>query len=55
MHEAPPLARKGAEDITSENDSTKLRVISRLARSTMLSKIRSAHALGGQLWIKDQH
>jgi len=44
---------KGSEGKYSENDSTKLRVISRLARSTMLSKILTASALGGQFWIKD--
>jgi hypothetical protein len=32
----------------------KFAVISRLARSTMLSKILTAFALGEQFWIKDQ-
>jgi len=51
---APPTTRKGLEVIYSENDSIKYRVISRLACSTMLSKILTASALGGQFWIKEQ-
>jgi hypothetical protein len=50
----PRSLEKDRRVINSENDSTKVRVISRLARSTMLSKILTAFALGEQFWIKDQ-
>ena len=50
---ASPLARKERRVKLVRMTQPNIRVISRLARSTMLSKIRTAFRLSGQLWIKD--
>ena len=46
-------ASKADRGKTSENDLTKMVAISRLARSTMLSKILVRSGLSRLLWIKD--
>ena len=50
---APSNARKDPKVITSENDRTKVRPISRLATFNYVVKDPNCIRLGGQLWIKD--